>query len=259
MFINNKYTKWYHMIINNRIKNPAHGYTEKHHITPYSLGGSNDPSNIIRLTAREHLVCHKLLTKMTIGNAKSKMVKAIWMLIHTKNYKKISSREFAILRETYAESCRITSTGKKASNETKQKMSKASIGRPKSEETKAKMKIARNKRASISDEAHENLSNAKKGDKNPNFGKRKEETSMFGKHHSDKAKSEISKAMSSRKWWNNGSVSKRSEFCPGESWMLGRLNFSNVQNSGKKWWTNGIENKLSLSKPSEEYFAGRTY
>ncbi|RKZ80717.1 MAG: hypothetical protein DRQ35_01705 [Gammaproteobacteria bacterium] len=39
-------------------------YTEKHHIVPRSLGGSNDKDNIAILTAREHFICHYLLAKM---------------------------------------------------------------------------------------------------------------------------------------------------------------------------------------------------
>lgn len=41
------------------------GYTEKHHIIPRCLGGSNEQINIAVLTAREHYIAHLLLTKMT--------------------------------------------------------------------------------------------------------------------------------------------------------------------------------------------------
>jgi hypothetical protein len=39
-------------------------------------GNPNDPSNLVKLTPHEHLVCHLLLPKMTIGPAKHKMLKA---------------------------------------------------------------------------------------------------------------------------------------------------------------------------------------
>lgn len=39
------------------------GYCEKHHILPRSLGGSDDPSNIIRLTVRQHYIAHWMLWK----------------------------------------------------------------------------------------------------------------------------------------------------------------------------------------------------
>ena len=39
-------------------------YTEKHHIIPKCMGGTNDKSNLVKLTAREHYIAHKLLTKI---------------------------------------------------------------------------------------------------------------------------------------------------------------------------------------------------
>lgn len=72
-FINNKYTKWYYNIIESAKSNPFNGYTEKHHIIPKSLGGSNDKSNLVVLSARQHFICHWLLTKMTEGKNKWKL------------------------------------------------------------------------------------------------------------------------------------------------------------------------------------------
>ena len=40
------------------------GYTENHHVIPKCLGGSNDNSNLVRLTAREHFIVHKLLVEI---------------------------------------------------------------------------------------------------------------------------------------------------------------------------------------------------
>ena len=40
--------------------------SEAHHIIPKSLGGSNQVSNIVFLTPREHFIAHALLTKMVI-------------------------------------------------------------------------------------------------------------------------------------------------------------------------------------------------
>jgi hypothetical protein len=37
------------------------GYKERHHIVPKSLGGSDDKSNLVELTAREHFVAHMCL------------------------------------------------------------------------------------------------------------------------------------------------------------------------------------------------------
>ena len=73
----NKYSKWYFGIINNAKNRVLTGYCENHHILPKSIGGSNDPKNLVKLTAREHFICHYLLTKMTAGTDLMKMRKAL--------------------------------------------------------------------------------------------------------------------------------------------------------------------------------------
>jgi len=64
MFDNSKYTQWYNAIIESAKIRNIHGYVEKHHIVPKSMAGSNSKDNIVALTAREHFLCHWLLTKM---------------------------------------------------------------------------------------------------------------------------------------------------------------------------------------------------
>lgn len=93
------YLAIYHNIIKNRISSPFDGYTERHHIVPKSLGGSDDPSNIVLLTAREHFLCHWLLVKIYKADTDKlfKMVKAFAMMCLSKNGlqdRKINSRTF---------------------------------------------------------------------------------------------------------------------------------------------------------------------
>jgi hypothetical protein len=58
------YQNIYKSLITKRQKNPAKGYTERHHILPKSLGGSDDPTNLVVLSGREHWVAHLLLYKI---------------------------------------------------------------------------------------------------------------------------------------------------------------------------------------------------
>ena len=81
MYLQNKYTRIYFSIIDNAKLRKIDSYTESHHILPKSLGGSNNKDNIVDLTAREHYICHLLLTKMVESTYKSKMVYALWMII----------------------------------------------------------------------------------------------------------------------------------------------------------------------------------
>jgi 5-methylcytosine-specific restriction endonuclease McrA len=75
LFLQNKYHRWYCSIItraSNRMLSVGM-YVERHHVIPKSLGGDNTRENLVSLTAREHFICHWLLTKMTNGRSKSKM------------------------------------------------------------------------------------------------------------------------------------------------------------------------------------------
>ncbi|MBV36206.1 MAG: hypothetical protein CMP47_12265 [Rickettsiales bacterium] len=58
------YKKLYYSIIEKRQQCSPTGYTEKHHVIPRSLGGTDDKENLVNLTAREHFLCHYLLAKM---------------------------------------------------------------------------------------------------------------------------------------------------------------------------------------------------
>jgi hypothetical protein len=95
LFIDNKYTRWYFGIITKAQVNITQTqYTEKHHIVPESFfinrtrrgpkgwidGNPEENSNIVSLTPREHFVCHWLLTKMTTGSAKAKMINAMFSM-----------------------------------------------------------------------------------------------------------------------------------------------------------------------------------
>lgn len=150
MFINNKYTDWYYKIINsakNRLE--LNGYTEKHHILPKSLGGL-DENNLVILSAREHFICHWLLTKMVTGEDRGKMVCALSRMRctnkqQTRYHTKITNRVYQKIREEL--SIRLSDINKnrkrKPITETaRQNMSKAQKGRIVSNTTRSNMSLA---------------------------------------------------------------------------------------------------------------------
>jgi len=139
MFIENKYYKWYFMIVNYRLTNPINTdvYFEKHHIIPKSLGGNNKKTNIVKLTPREHFVCHLLLLKMTTGVDKVKMSYALRMMSTIKNdlqqRYKISSRMYDMILNITSSCIGQHVSGNK----------NHFYGKTHSEETKIKMKAKR--------------------------------------------------------------------------------------------------------------------
>lgn len=111
MFKENKYSRIYYSIIERAKSRPKIGYTESHHILPKSLGGTNDQTNLVDLTAREHYICHLLLTKFTEGIAYQKMSYALHRITNRKeNYIK-SSRVYEMIRTAHSKMLSETTKG----------------------------------------------------------------------------------------------------------------------------------------------------
>jgi len=72
------YQKHYTRLIERAQDRILPDYSEKHHILPRCLGGSNSKSNIVKLTPEEHYVAHQLLSKIHPENHSLK--KAAWMM-----------------------------------------------------------------------------------------------------------------------------------------------------------------------------------
>jgi hypothetical protein len=121
MFLTNKYTNWYFKLIDNAItRQPIQDYTEKHHIIPKCFGGINHKSNIAVLTAREHFICHLLLTKMCTGLHKRKMTFALWRMVHgnkSQDRYSITNRQYLKVKEIMAAASSEQNTGQTFSEE----------------------------------------------------------------------------------------------------------------------------------------------
>jgi hypothetical protein len=202
MFLNNKYTNWYNNIIVNAQTRIISGYVENHHIIPKSIGGNDDTSNIVALTAKEHFICHLLLTKMIAGPLKYKMVKAALMMVcregpGQQRYK-TTGRIYEILKSScppMPEETRIklsnsqkerfkdidgTFLGKSHSNESKEKMRQARLGKKDSLEVRRIKSIAGKNKPPTTDATRQKLSIANKGKP----GLTGERNGFFGKQHS---------------------------------------------------------------------------
>ena len=167
----NKYTTWYMAITDRARTRKLEGYTERHHVIPKSLNGTDDKDNLVDLTAREHFICHWLLTKMYTGEAKSKMIYALNGMKRNSKFTQryetpVTSRvyenlkkEFSIVHsatmkgrdpwnrgipitEEQREKNRIAATGKKRSAEAIAKAVAKQLGQKRSEETKLKMSLS---------------------------------------------------------------------------------------------------------------------
>ncbi len=189
MFYENKYSTIYFNIVNHpRVasRRKSDSYYERHHIIPRCLGGDNSVANLVLLTAREHFLCHYLLTKMS---REPKLVYALHRMTHSGDmHQRYHSRLYATARERFGEaiadlhrkrfehdpSLRKTAgnywRGRTRPSETRAKISAAQIGRKVSPETRAAISKANKGRPNNvlrgqpkTIEHKQALSNAKKG------------------------------------------------------------------------------------------------
>jgi hypothetical protein len=105
IFNDSKYTRWYNQLVEQaRVRALTNdNNTETHHVVPKSLGGSNVRDNLVVLTAREHFVCHWLLTKMVVETKqKYQMWNAFSCMLYRelpgKQRYKVSSRIFESIK-----------------------------------------------------------------------------------------------------------------------------------------------------------------
>lgn len=199
----NKYQKYYDSIINYRKEQPVlNGYYEVHHIIPKSLGGSNNKDNLVTLTAREHLIVHKLLKKITfiLFGIESKQYKsmtyALWQMSNRNNNSALymSGKEYERLRLEFSQiqskqylGIRNPRYGKKVKQSTKDKISAANKGKT----PWIKGKHHSNETKKLMSKNHANVS----GNKNP----------MYGKKH----KIESIQKMKDHQWDRSGSKNPR--------------------------------------------------
>lgn len=211
MYLDNKYTVWYTSIINSAKTRSISGYTENHHIIPKSLGGSNKKDNLVALTAREHFVCHRLLPKMVVGEARHKMLAAqMRMAVNRNNLQQRvipNSRTFSIIREEWATEHSKWMTGKFSGDKN------PNYGNIMSQESKNKISLKKLgiAQGTMSTEHKNKISIAQKGIKKPHSSvaiKKSWEVThesrvgeyhpMYGKQHTDETKQKMKQAAAAR-------------------------------------------------------------
>ena len=109
------YQRIHDAIIDRARNRKLQGYREQHHVIPRCLGGTDDKSNLVELTAREHFIVHKLLCELFPDN--KKLVHAYWLMANktqSGNQQRIynvSSKEYQRLKEQIRDIKSITMKG----------------------------------------------------------------------------------------------------------------------------------------------------
>ncbi len=113
------YKKHYDILIERAKNRILDGYLEEHHIIPRCLGGSNDKSNLAKLTPEEHFVAHQLLIKIHPGVPG--LVYAVRMMCFGDNR---NNKWYGWLKREYSKS----RVNYKHSDDTKKKISESRKG-----------------------------------------------------------------------------------------------------------------------------------
>ncbi len=103
------------LIIRAKTRTSPTTYTERHHIVPRCMGGSDDNENLVRLFPEEHYIAHLLLVKIHPTNRK--LIYAANMMANRTNNNKIYGwvkRKFSVVDS-------ISKTGISRSNESVEK------------------------------------------------------------------------------------------------------------------------------------------
>ena len=159
--MNLHYQKRYDKFIDSLKEQEISGYTERHHILPKSLGGSNAKSNIIKLTPRQHYIAHWMLWKI-YGGA---MTRAFFLMSHEDRSHRINSKTYSLAKEKYSEEVKEQMARKpnvpEFTPEHREKLRQAKLSTKLSAETRKKVGDAQRGRK-LSDETKRKISETKK-------------------------------------------------------------------------------------------------
>lgn len=177
-YIKNKNIQWYKKTYESLIlKGKSRKFLdegeiyEKHHIVPKCLGGSNDESNIVILTYREHIIAHMLLAKIYHDNYKILYAASMMLSVKvtTLDGKRIKIKNFSNSKEA---------------SELKKRAGKLRGNSFITEESKEKWRSSMKK----------NLSNLSKEERSKKYGKSGKDNKSYGIPRTEEVKRKISEA-----------------------------------------------------------------
>ena len=95
------YQRLYDSIVRRGQNRILEGYSEKHHIIPRCLGGTDEATNLVSLTPEEHYLCHLLLVKIHPNNIR--LVKAAMFMVSSNDNVKRNNKAYGWLKRQYSE------------------------------------------------------------------------------------------------------------------------------------------------------------
>lgn len=190
---------------------------ETHHIIPRSYGGSNDRSNLVKLTVYEHILAHYYLA---IGTDNVHMFWAFKLMIGKRQYNKLTDLEKVKLEELehWAE-LREQARSRMFSDEARAKISQ-----------KAKERWERFRKTGRIDEVRQNIAR----------------TTKEGMEQSVRSQIKVRHNRGCKKYWNPETGEQR-------NWYPGMPEFESPWIRGKRPMTQETKDKLSRTMKSNQH------
>lgn len=177
------YKKIHDEIIANAIaRDFVDGYFERHHVIPKSMGGTDNKSNIVNLTAREHYLIHWLLFKI---HRNKETCFAWYRMTHCRGgLRRYTSKTFEYAKKHRARQVSELFSGRELTEEHIKKLSNAKRGKTYSDigrensplkgrsiSDEHKLKVGLSSKGRVHSESTRNrMSESKVGEKNHRYG-----------------------------------------------------------------------------------------
>lgn len=143
-----------------RPQNNKFKHSERHHVVPKCLGGTDDEENLIYLTLKEHFIAHKLLHKENPENRS--LFYAYWRMCNGR-YNLATPEEYEEAKKLFANTSPM-------------------LGKHQTEESN-RINSEKHKSENLSPDTRIKLSESKRGDKNPMYGKRSPMAGIYGENN----------------------------------------------------------------------------
>lgn len=218
------YKKHYNLLIERARNRVLDCYTERHHVMPKCMGGSNDADNLVDLTAEEHYVAHQLLVKMYPGVRG--LIYAANQMTGNAHGHRSNNKSYGWLRRKCSEVMKGDTYeeryGKERATIIKRNRSKALKGKPKSKAHK-KALVEAWKRRVITDEARRKMSESGKRTSQNKSARRKRAEKMASEWLITDPQGKTVKIKNLRKYCRDNSLPTQSVYKGFRGWKSVKL------------------------------------
>jgi hypothetical protein len=95
------YQKIYNTLVRRGQSRILEGYSEKHHIVPRCIGGTDEVTNLVSLTPEEHYLCHLLLVKIHPNNIR--LVRSAMFMVSANKDQQRNNKVYGWLKRQYSD------------------------------------------------------------------------------------------------------------------------------------------------------------